>query len=48
MKMKFAILNPPAFVSVDRDGQELKDEQFYGYLEPEGFYDTLDLIVEYQ
>ncbi len=46
MKKKFSIFGPPAFVFVDSDGQELKDEQFYGYLEPEEFFDLLDLIAE--
>ena len=46
LKKKFGIFGPPGFVFIDSDGQEMKDEQFYGYLEPEEFYDTLDLIAE--
>jgi len=46
MKKKFGIFGPPAFVFVDSQGQELKEEQFYGYLEPEEFFDLLDLLAE--
>lgn len=46
MKKKFGIFGPPAFVFVNSDGEEMEDEQFYGYMEPEEFYDTLDLIAE--
>jgi len=46
LKKKFGIFGPPGFVFIDSDGKEMKDEQFYGYLEPEEFYDTLDLIAE--
>ena len=46
LKKKFGIFGPPAFVFVDSDGEVLEDEQFYGYQEPDEFYDTLDLIAE--
>ena len=46
LKKKFGIFGPPGFVFIDSDGKEMKDEQFYGYMEPEEFYDTLDLIAE--
>jgi len=46
LKKKFGIFGPPGFVFIDSDGQEMKDEQFYGYQEPSEFYDTLDLIAE--
>ncbi len=46
LKKKFGIFGPPGFVFIDSDGQEMKDEQFYGYQEPSEFYDTLDLLAE--
>jgi len=46
LKKKFGIFGPPGFVFIDSDGKEMKDEKFYGYMEPEEFYDTLDLIAE--
>lgn len=46
LKKKFGIFGPPGFVFIDSEGKEMKDEQFYGYEEPEEFYDTLDLIAD--
>jgi len=46
LKKKFGIFGPPAFVFVNSDGEVLEDETFYGYQEPEEFYDTLDLLAE--
>ncbi len=46
LKKKFQVFGPPGFVFIGSDGKEKKDNQFYGYQEPEEFYDTLDLIAE--
>jgi len=46
LKKKFQVFGPPGFVFVNSDGEVMEDEKFYGYLEPEEFYDTLDLIAE--
>lgn len=46
LKQMFQIFGPPGFVFIGSDGKELKDDKFYGYQEPEEFYDTLDLISE--
>ncbi|NOR56251.1 MAG: thioredoxin fold domain-containing protein [Sulfurovum sp.] len=46
LKKKFQIFGPPGFVFIGPDGKERKEDQFYGYQEPEEFYDTLDLIAE--
>jgi thiol:disulfide interchange protein DsbD len=46
IKQMFQIFGPPGFVFIGSDGKELKDEKFYGYQEPEEFYDTLDLIAK--
>ena len=46
IRKKFKIYGPPSFVFFDREGNELKDENFYGYQEPEAFFDILDLIAE--
>jgi len=46
IKQMFQIFGPPGFVFISSDGKELKDYKFYGYQEPEEFFDTLDLIAE--
>ncbi len=46
IKQMFQVFGPPGFVFIGSDGKELKDSKFYGYQEPEEFYDTLDLIAE--
>ena len=46
LKQMFQVFGPPGFVFLDSEGKELKDAKFYGYQEPEEFYDTLDLIAE--
>ncbi len=46
LKEKFQVFGPPGFVFIGSDGQEMKDEKFYGYQEPEEFYDMLDLLAE--
>lgn len=45
IKEKFQVFGPPAFVFIDAQGKPMPDEKFYGYQEPEEFYDTLDLIA---
>jgi len=46
IKKKFQIFGPPGFVFFNSDGEELKDEMFYGYNAANEFYDILDLIAE--
>lgn len=46
LKTKFQVFGPPGFVFIGSDGKVMEDEKFYGYQEPEEFYDTLDLIAE--
>ncbi len=46
LKKKFQVFGPPGFVFVNSDGEVMEDEKFYGYQEPNEFYDTLDLIAE--
>ena len=46
LKKKFQVFGPPGFVFLNAEGEVLEDEKFYGYQEPEEFYDTLDLISE--
>lgn len=46
LKKKFNVFGPPGFVFIDTEGDELQDAMFYGYLEAEEFFDTLDLIAE--
>jgi len=46
LKKKFQVFGPPRFVFLDSEGDVMEDEKFYGYQEPEEFYDTLDLIAE--
>ena len=46
LKKKFQVFGPPGFVFLDSDGKIMEDEKFYGYQEPDEFYDTLDLIAE--
>ena len=45
LKKKFQVFGPPAFVFINSEGDVMEDEKFYGYQEPEEFYDTLDLIA---
>jgi len=45
LKKKFQVFGPPAFVFINSEGEVMEDEKFYGYQEPEEFYDTLDLIA---
>jgi thiol:disulfide interchange protein DsbD len=44
IQKKFNIFGSPAFVFFDQEGKELPNSMFYGYEDPEEFYDTLDLI----
>lgn len=46
LKQMFNIFGPPGFVFIGSDGKEKKDDKFYGYQEPEEFFDTIDLIAE--
>jgi len=46
LKKMFQVFGPPGFVFINAEGEVLEDEKFYGYQEPEEFYDTLDLIAE--
>ena len=46
IKKEFQVFGPPGFVFINADGEVMKDEMFYGYQEPGGFYDTLDLLKE--
>jgi thiol:disulfide interchange protein DsbD len=46
IRKKFNVYGPPSFVFFDRNGREMKEEQFYGYIEPEVMYDMLDLMAE--
>ena len=46
LKKMFQVFGPPGFVFIGSDGKEMKDEKFYGYQEPEEFYDMLDLLAE--
>ncbi|MDM5264537.1 protein-disulfide reductase DsbD [Sulfurovum sp. XTW-4] len=46
IKQMFQVFGPPGFVFIGPNGKEIKDAKFYGYQEPEEFYDTLDLIAE--
>ena len=46
LKKKFQVFGPPGFVFLNAEGEVLESEKFYGYQEPEEFYDTLDLIAE--
>jgi thiol:disulfide interchange protein DsbD len=46
LKDMFGIFGPPGFVFIDAEGREMEDAQFYGYQEPEEFYDMLDLLAE--
>lgn len=46
IKQMFQVFGPPGFVFIGSDGKEIKGSKFYGYQEPEEFYDTLDLIAE--
>lgn len=46
LKQMFQVFGPPGFVFIGSDGKEIKDAKFYGYQEPEEFYDSLDLISQ--
>ncbi len=46
LKQMFQVFGPPGFVFIGSDGKELKNAKFYGYQEPDEFYDTLDLNAE--
>lgn len=46
LKKMFNIFGPPGFVFIDSEGQEMKDNMFYGYQASDAFFDTLDLIAE--
>ena len=46
IKKRFKIFGPPSLVFFDRDGEELKDENIYGYQEPDEFFDYLEIIAE--
>ncbi len=46
LKKKFQVFGPPGFVFVNSKGKVLEDDTFYGYQEPDEFYDTLDLSAE--
>ena len=45
IQKKFNVFGSPAFVFFDRDGEELVDAMFYGYENPEEFYDTIEMIA---
>ncbi len=45
IQKRYNVFGSPAFVFFDKSGKELHDSMFYGYEEPEEFYDTLDLIA---
>ncbi len=46
IKKRFNIFGPPGFVFFDQEGNELKDDSFYGYQAPEEMLDTLELLAE--
>jgi thiol:disulfide interchange protein DsbD len=46
LKKMFQVFGPPGFVFIGPDGKEIKDSKFYGYQEPEEFFDTLELMAE--
>ncbi|MDQ7047027.1 MAG: protein-disulfide reductase DsbD [Sulfurovum sp.] len=46
IKKKFQVFGPPGFVFLDSEGEELKDNMFYGYQDASDFYDMLDMIAE--
>jgi len=45
IKKHYKIFGTPSFVFFDTSGKEMKEENFYGYQNPEEFFDLLDLIV---
>jgi len=45
LQKRFKVFSSPSFVFFDHDGEELSEELFYGYMGPDEFYDTLDLIA---
>jgi thiol:disulfide interchange protein DsbD len=46
IKKRFNIFGPPGFVFFDTEGEELKDDSFYGYQSPIEMYDILELIAD--
>jgi thiol:disulfide interchange protein DsbD len=44
MKKHFKVFGTPSFVFFNRNGEEMPEENFYGYQDPETFFDTLDII----
>jgi len=44
IKKHYKVFGTPSFVFFNRSGKEMPEEQFYGYQDPEEFYDTLDLM----
>jgi len=46
IKKRYHIFGPPGFVFIDKDGEELEDDGFYGYQAPEDMLDILDLLSE--
>jgi len=46
IKKRYHIFGPPGFVFIDKDGDELEDDGFYGYQAPEDMLDILDLLSE--
>ncbi|KYJ87695.1 protein-disulfide reductase DsbD family protein [Sulfurovum riftiae] len=45
IRKKYKIFGTPSFVFFDRSGNEMPEENFYGYQSPEEFYDTIDIIA---
>jgi thiol:disulfide interchange protein DsbD len=46
LKKMFNIFGPPGFVFINSEGEEMKDNMFYGYQTSDAVFDTLDLIAE--
>jgi thiol:disulfide interchange protein DsbD len=46
LRKKYGIFGPPSFIFFDRFGDELKEEQFYGYQGPADFLNTIEMIAE--
>jgi thiol:disulfide interchange protein DsbD len=44
IKKHYKVFGTPSFVFFNRSGKEMPEEQFYGYQDPQEFYDTLDLM----
>jgi len=45
-KLKFPLRATPAIFIFDKEGNEIKDESFYGYQGAEDFYHKLELLAE--